>query len=60
MNDYIINIAKKRNPSDIYGMYWGKIELSEYDEEKAKEKFDMLRLLFGEVFILTMSVKEVR
>ena len=60
MNDYIINIAKKRNPSDIYGMYWGKIELSEYDEEKAKEKFDMLRLLFGEVFILTMKDRPQR
>ena len=57
---YIINITKKRSPADRYGISWGKVELTEYDEEKAKEKFDMLRLLFGEVFILTMSVKGVR
>lgn len=57
---YIINITKKRSPEDSYGISWGKVELNEYDEEKAKEKFDMLRLLFGEVFILTMSIKEVK
>ena len=52
--DYIIYIAKRRNPDDNYGISWGKVKLTEYDEEKAKEKFDMLRLLFGEKFILTM------
>ena len=57
MDNYIIYISKKRNPDDKFGMYWGKVELTEYDEEKAKEKFDMLRLLFRDVFILTMIVK---
>lgn len=56
MNNYIIYISKRRNPDDKFGMYWGKVELNEYDEEKAKEKYDMLRLLFGEIFILTMTV----
>ena len=57
MDNYIIYISKKRNPDDKFGMYWGKVELSEYDEEKAKEKFDMLRLLFRDVFILTMIIE---
>lgn len=55
---YIIYIAKKRNPEDRYGISWGKVELNEYDEEKAKEKFDMLRLLFGDRFILNMNITE--
>ena len=57
MDKYIIYISKKRNPDDKFGMYWGKVELTEYDEEKAKEKFDMLRLLFRDVFILTMIIE---
>ena len=57
MNNYIIYISKKRNPDDKFGMYWGKVELNEYDEEKAKEKYDMLRLLFRDVFILTMIIE---
>ena len=52
--EYIIHISKRRNADDKYGIFWGKIELPDCDEEKAKEKFDMLRLLFGERFILTM------
>ena len=57
MDKYIIYISKKRNPDDKFGMYWGKVELTEYDEEKAKEKYDMLRLLFRDVFILTMTIE---
>lgn len=57
MDKYIIYISKKRNPDDKFGMYWGKVELNEYDEEKAKEKYDMLRLLFRDVFILTMIIE---
>lgn len=57
MDNYIIYISKKRNPDDKFGMYWGKVDLTEYDEEKAKEKFDMLRLLFRDVFILTMIIE---
>ena len=58
MGDYIIYISKRRNPDDHYGIHWGKMELPDYDEEKAKAKFDMLRLLFGDMFVLTMSIKE--
>jgi len=56
MNNYTIYISKRRNPEDHYGIYWGKVELTEYDEEKAKEKFDMLRILLGEKFILNMTI----
>lgn len=52
---HVINIAKKRSPSDRFGIFWGKVEIPEYDEEKAKEKFDMLRILFGRTFIMTMK-----
>lgn len=60
MNNYTIYISKKRNPDDKYGISWGKLELPDCDEEKAKEKFDMLRLLFSEMFILHMIIKEKR
>ena len=52
---YEIRIAKRRNPDDRFGIFWGKVELPDYDEEKAKEKFDMMRLLFGGTFIMTMT-----
>ena len=58
MDNYIIYISKKRSSEDKYGLYWGKIELPDCDEEKAKEKFDMLRLLFGDKFILHMVVRK--
>lgn len=58
MNNYIIYISKKRNPEDKYGINWCKVELPDYDEEKAKEKFDMLRILMGETFILTMRINK--
>ena len=57
MNNYTIYISKRRNPEDRYGIYWGKVELTEYDEEKAKEKYDMLQVLLGERFILTMIIE---
>lgn len=57
MNNYIIYISKKRNPEDKYGINWCKVELPDCDEEKAKEKFDMLRILFGELFILHMTMR---
>ena len=60
MTDYIIYISKRRKPDDKYGIYWGKIELSEYDEDKAIMKFDMLRLMFGDLFILTMTGRMVK
>jgi len=57
-DDYIIYISKRRNPDDNYGIHWGKMDLPDYDEEKAKAKLDMLRLVLGDMFILTMSIRE--
>jgi len=58
MAEYIIYISKRRNCDDKYGIHWGKIELPDYDEEKAEAKFDMLRMLLGETFILTMRINK--
>lgn len=57
MDNYFIYISKKRSPEDKYGISWGQVETLEYDEEKAKAKFDMLRILFGENFILHMTMR---
>lgn len=56
---YEINISKKRDPNDRFGIHWAKVELPDYDEEKAIAKMDMLKLVFGENFILTMIIKTV-
>lgn len=58
MDNYIIYISKRRCQEDKYGLYWGKIELPDYDEEKVEAKFDMLRMLLGETFILTMRINK--
>lgn len=58
MADYIIYISKKRTPEDRFGLHWAKIELPDYDEEKATAKLDMMRLLFGDGFIITMSIRK--
>ena len=57
MNDYIIYISKRRNPEDKYGIYWGKIELPDYDEEKAIAKYDFIRVLLGDTFVVTLTIK---
>ena len=58
MDNYIIYISKKRTSEDRFGLHWAKIELPDYDEEKAEAKFDMLRMLLGETFILTMRINK--
>lgn len=54
-DNYEINVSKKRTPNDKYGIHWCKIELPDYDEDKAKEKLDMLRILFGDKFNINMT-----
>ena len=56
---YEIYISKKRDPSDKYGIHWAKVKLPDYDEEKAIAKCDLLRLVLGESFILSMIIKTV-
>ena len=57
MDNYIIYISKRRCQEDKYGLYWAKVELPDCDEEKAKEKFDMLRLLLTDKYILHMVAR---
>lgn len=54
---YEINISKRRCSEDKHGIHWAKVELPDYDEEKAIAKMDMLKLLLGEKFILTLIIK---
>ena len=56
MNNYIIYISKKRTPEDKYGIFWGKIELPDYDEEKAIAKYDFMRVLMGDTFVITLMI----
>lgn len=51
---YEINIAKrtKKHPN---GEHWGRIQLPEYNEEKAEKKLDFLRELFGSDYHLSMT-----
>lgn len=57
MDNYIIYISKRRTPEDKYGIFWGKVELPDYDEEKAIAKYDFMRVLMGETFIVTLTIK---
>lgn len=54
-NLYEINVAKLRNPEDKYGIHWCRIELPDWNEDQAKAKLDMLRLVFGNRFNITMT-----
>lgn len=58
MADFIIYISKKREPSDRFGIHWAKIELPDCDEEKATEKLDMMRILFGGGFVFSMIIRK--
>lgn len=58
--DYIIYISKRRSPEDKYGIHWGKMELPDYDEEKAIAKYDLLRVLLDDTFVVTMTIKARR
>lgn len=54
---YVINISKKRSSDDKFGIHWAQIRLPDYDEEKAKAKMDLLKVLLGKTFIVTMVIK---
>ena len=59
-DNYEINIAKKRNPEDQYGVHWCKVQLSDSFEEQAEEKLKFLRELFGEEYHISMTKWECR
>ena len=54
-NNYEINIAKKRNPDDQYGIHWGRVEIPDSFPDQAEEKLKFLRELFGEGWHISMT-----
>lgn len=53
-DNFEIIVAKKETPYDAYGKHWCKIELPDPFPEKAKEKLEFLRNLFGDEYHITM------
>lgn len=54
-SNYEINVAKKRNPDDQYGLHFCNIQLNESFEDKAEEKLKFFRELFGEEYHISMT-----
>lgn len=59
-DNYEINVAKKRNSDDQYGIHWCRIELGATSKEIAQEKLAFLKFIFGKNFNLTMTFWECR
>lgn len=55
-DNYEINVAKKQNPDDKYGIHFCKIQLSrEWNDEMAEEKLQFFRELFGDEYNVSMT-----
>ena len=56
-DNYEINVAKRKNPDDQYGIHFCKIQLSStiYNEERAEEKLNFFRELFGDEYHISMT-----
>lgn len=54
VDNYEINVAKKRNPNDEYGDHFCRIQLSEAIEAEAEKKLKFFRELFGDEYNVTM------
>ena len=61
-DNYEINVAKKQNPEDKYGIHFCKIQLSSdvWNNEKAEEQLRFFRELFGDEYNMTMVHWECR
>lgn len=60
-DNYEINVAKKQNPDDKYGIHFCKIQLSrEWNDEMAEEKLQFFRDLFGDEYNVSMTYWECR
>ncbi|MCR5453165.1 MAG: hypothetical protein K6F00_11115 [Lachnospiraceae bacterium] len=57
-SNYEINVAKKRNKDDEYGIHYCRIELSDTFRENAEEKLKFIREKFGDEFNVTMTYWE--
>ena len=56
--NYEINVAKKRNPDDQYGLHYCRIELSETRRDDAVTKFKEIRKMFGKDYNVTLMLWE--
>ena len=54
-SNYEINVAKKRNPEDKYGVFFCKIEIDAPFENLAEEKLEFFRELFGDEYNVSMT-----
>lgn len=54
-SDYEINVAKKRNPDDKYGVYFCKIEIPAVFASEAEESLQFFRKLFGDEYHVSMT-----
>lgn len=60
-DNYEINVAKKQNSDDEYGIHFCKIQLSrEWNDEMAEEKLQFFRDLFGDEYNVSMTYWECR
>ena len=59
-DNYEINVAKKRNPEDKYGIHFCRIEISDPLEDIAEEKLEFFRKLFGDEYNVSMTHWECR
>ena len=54
-SNYEINVAKKKNPEDKYGIHYCCIEIPETRIENARKKLAEIRKMFGSDFNVTMT-----
>lgn len=56
-SNYEINVAKKRNPEDKYGIHKCKIELSSdvFTDERAEKELHFFRELFGDEYNVSLT-----
>ena len=56
-DNYVINVAKKRNPEDEYGIHFCNIQLSSnvLNDDKAEEQLWFFRELFGDEYHISMT-----
>ena len=56
-DNYEINVAKKQNPEDEYGIHFCKIQLSSNvrNDEEAEKQLWFFRELFGDEYHISMT-----
>ncbi len=58
--NYEINVAKKRNKDDKYGIHYCRIELPDTFRANAVEKLKVIKETFGDEYNVTMTYWECR